>query len=111
MKHFRGLDGAARGIRTPDPLITNEVLYQLSYCGIGFALDPYPSRRGPSTRNLPANHQTPVLGIDVHGSAGALASPFCKSSMEMLSGERMNAMRPSRGGRLIVTPAAIRLAQ
>ena len=25
--------GAARGIRTPDPLITNEVLYQLSYCG------------------------------------------------------------------------------
>ncbi len=26
-------DGAARGIRTPDPLITNEVLYQLSYCG------------------------------------------------------------------------------
>ena len=29
--------GAARGIRTPDPLITNEVLYQLSYCGtLGF---------------------------------------------------------------------------
>jgi hypothetical protein len=26
-------NGAARGIRTPDPLITNEVLYQLSYCG------------------------------------------------------------------------------
>ena len=25
--------GAAREIRTPDPLITNEVLYQLSYCG------------------------------------------------------------------------------
>ena len=25
--------GAARGIRTPDPLITNEVLYQLSYRG------------------------------------------------------------------------------
>ncbi len=29
-------DGAARGIRTPDPLITNEVLYQLSYCGDGW---------------------------------------------------------------------------
>jgi len=27
--------GAARGIRTPDPIITNDVLYQLSYCGIG----------------------------------------------------------------------------
>jgi hypothetical protein len=25
--------GAATMIRTPDPLITNEVLYQLSYCG------------------------------------------------------------------------------
>ncbi len=29
-----GMIGAAREIRTPDPLITNEVLYQLSYCGI-----------------------------------------------------------------------------
>jgi hypothetical protein len=27
--------GAARGIRTPDPIITNDVLYRLSYCGIG----------------------------------------------------------------------------
>ncbi len=27
-------DGAARGIRTPDPIITNDVLYQLSYCGL-----------------------------------------------------------------------------
>ncbi len=25
--------GAARGNRTPDPIITNDVLYQLSYCG------------------------------------------------------------------------------
>src|ERR1043165_5225241 len=29
------LNGAAEGTRTPDPLITNEVLYQLSYRGIG----------------------------------------------------------------------------
>ena len=27
--------GAARGIRTPDPIITNDVLYRLSYCGNG----------------------------------------------------------------------------
>ncbi len=27
--------GAARGIRTPDPIITNDVLYRLSYCGPG----------------------------------------------------------------------------
>jgi hypothetical protein len=26
--------GAATVTRTPDPLITNEVLYQLSYCGL-----------------------------------------------------------------------------
>src|SRR4029078_13134418 len=26
--------GAARGIRTPDPVITNDVLYRLSYCGL-----------------------------------------------------------------------------
>jgi len=25
--------GAARGTRTPDPIITNDVLYRLSYCG------------------------------------------------------------------------------
>jgi len=40
----KGIDGAARGIRTPDPLITNEVLYQLSYCGPNWAcalLRPY----------------------------------------------------------------------
>src|SRR5690242_9776096 len=28
-----GNAGAARGTRTPDPVITNDVLYQLSYCG------------------------------------------------------------------------------
>ena len=45
------------------------------------------------------SYQLPVLGMDFHGSAGASAAPFCSSSMEMLSGERTNAMRPSRGGR------------
>src|SRR5579863_220685 len=29
----RKFSGAARGNRTPDPIITNDVLYQLSYCG------------------------------------------------------------------------------
>lgn len=27
-------NGAAEGTRTPDPIITNDVLYQLSYTGI-----------------------------------------------------------------------------
>src|ERR1700754_3908612 len=35
--------GAARGIRTPDPVITNDVLYRLSYCG-----EPCRGRREPA---------------------------------------------------------------
>ena len=38
---------AARGIRTPDPLITNEVLYQLSYCGDAAPI--YAPRRGKAS--------------------------------------------------------------
>ena len=49
-------------------------------------------------------HQRPVLGIEAHGSLGGSGLPFCRSSMECLSGERTNAMLPSRGGRLMVTP-------
>jgi hypothetical protein len=37
-------------------------------------------------------YQTPVFGIEAHGSCGAFASPRCRSSIEMLSGDRMNAM-------------------
>ena len=33
--------GAARGIRTPDPVITNDVLYRLSYCGGPFGELPW----------------------------------------------------------------------
>ena len=53
----------------------------------------------------------PVFGIDVQGSAGAFASPFCRSSTETLSGERTKAIRPSRGGRRIVTPPACSASQ
>jgi len=38
-------------------------------------------------------------------------SDHCNSSMEMLSGLRTKAMRPSRGGRLMVTPLSIRCRQ
>ncbi len=40
-------NGAAYRIRTYDPLITNEVLYQLSYCGIWFATET--PREAPSS--------------------------------------------------------------
>jgi len=33
-KASRKGSGAAEGTRTPDPIITNDVLYQLSYSGL-----------------------------------------------------------------------------
>ena len=47
-------------------------------------------------------HHSPTFGIEVHGSAGGSAAPRWSSSTEMRSGDRTNAMRPSRGGREIV---------
>lgn len=49
-------------------------------------------------------YQLPVLAIEAQGSAGASAPFFCSSSTEMPSGDRTNAIWPSRGGRLIITP-------
>src|SRR5215475_10455205 len=43
----RAKRGAARGIRTPDPIITNDVLYQLSYCGISQAARDIAQTRRP----------------------------------------------------------------
>lgn len=63
------------------------------------------------TKNLYKVYQWPVFGIDVHGSAGGFGSPFCNSSIECRSGERTNAMLPSRGGRLMVMPAFISRSQ
>jgi len=56
-------------------------------------------------------YQEPVLGMLVHGSAAGSALPACSSSMEMPSGVRIKAIRPSRGGRLIVTPRAMNALQ
>ena len=36
-RHRAKRNGAAEGTRTPDPIITNDVLYQLSYSSIGAA--------------------------------------------------------------------------
>jgi hypothetical protein len=78
------------------------------------------TRRGPFLARIPGAdswrgawnaYQCPVLGIDSHGSCGGFGSPFCNSSIECRSGERTNAMLPSRGGRLMVTPAFISFSQ
>jgi len=54
-----------------------------------------------------ALHHCPLFGMESHGSFGGKASPACRSSIEILSGDRTKAMCPSRGGRLMVTPAFI----
>jgi hypothetical protein len=59
----------------------------------------------------PFAYHFPVLGMDVQGSFGGNGEPFCNSSIECLSGERTKAMEPSRGGRLMVTPAFISFSQ
>ena len=56
----------------------------------------------------PGDYQVPEFFIDTQGSFGLCAVPRCRSSIEMPSGERMNAILPSLGGRLIVTPASIK---
>ena len=53
-------------------------------------------------------HHSPVFGMEAQGSCGGRASPRWSSSMEMPSGERTNAMWPSLGGRLMVTPPSRR---
>lgn len=67
-------------------------------CGVD---DPFRLDRGPANDGGCAEHAAPlfasayhepVLPIEAQGSWGALASPFCSSSIEMPSGERTNAM-------------------
>jgi hypothetical protein len=41
--------------------------------------------------SAPSYHE-PVFAIEAQGSCDALGSPFCKSSIDMPSGERINAM-------------------
>ena len=65
---------------------------------------------GSHARGVSLYHE-PVLAMLVQGSAGGSASPACSSSREMPSGVRTKAIRPSRGGRLIVTPRAIKALQ
>jgi hypothetical protein len=47
------------------------------------------ARRGPAEA---PGYQDPVLGIDVHGSAGAFGSPRWRISIEIPSGDFTKAM-------------------
>src|SRR5690348_11458421 len=63
-------DGAARGIRTPDPIITNDVLYRLSYCGISRRL----AARNPTGRRTRA-HIAAATRMGKQGSEGRCPKP------------------------------------
>jgi hypothetical protein len=71
---------------------------------------PIPSRKR-SGAEPPSSHHFPLFGIETQGSLGGNGEPFCKISIECLSGERTKAMLPSRGGRLMLTPAFISFSQ
>src|SRR5690349_19089168 len=103
------MDGAPYGNRTrvsavkgrrPGPLDEGRAGRRARYKVLG--------REGQA---LPYFHHFPVFGIDSQGSLGGSGAPFCRSSMECLSGERTKAICPSRGGRLMVTPAFKSLSQ
>lgn len=66
------------------------------------------SRTSALQQELAPGYQLPVLAMEAQGSLGASESPRCSNSKEIPSGERTNAIWPSRGGRLMVTPLSIR---
>src|ERR1700680_3720260 len=85
----------------------------ISIKGMNLNVDDWhgrPPACSTNCRGISLYHE-PVLAMLVQGSAGGSASPACSSSREMPSGVRMKAMRPSRGGRLIVTPWAMKALQ
>src|SRR5271156_6800324 len=94
--------------------LTQLVWRKNSLAGLRAGASGLPSlqqRRDPiHARGFTLYHE-PVLVMLVQGSAGASASPACSSSMEMPSGVRIKAIRPSRGGRLIVTLRAMKALQ
>ena len=61
--------GAGRGTRTPDPLITNQVHYQLCYAGNGSAI--VPGRRGQGTLDVSATPATLVRKEGMVPGSGA----------------------------------------
>ena len=69
---------------------------------------PSPAKR---EKGFGGRYHTPVFGIESHGSAGDREPSFWISSIEILSGVRTKAIWPSRGGRLMVTPAFINFSQ
>lgn len=56
-------DGAGEGTRTPDPIITNDVLYQLSYTGILLRAPCARVRQDRAARGAPRAISKPARGF------------------------------------------------
>src|ERR1700760_122108 len=69
--------GAARGTRTPDPVITNDVLYQLSYCG-----GPCGASGGAENARAPDIGQRRALQ-EAQGSARSESCRFGRKSRQI----------------------------
>ena len=69
---IRRENGAGEGTRTPDPLITNQMLYQLSYAGLAIAAQYSPKATG--------NTRVPEMKMEVTRSwtgNGLASAHFC----------------------------------
>ena len=98
-------------VSPPLTIATPLIIPQANAPGSEGRMARWPSGTPRGVRRSGGVHHTPVLAIDTQGSRGGSEPSFCSSSMEMLSGERTKAMRPSRGGRLMVTPCFCRRSQ
>ena len=85
------LPGAGEGNRTPDPLITNQMLYQLSYASKMFSAGKRPQRPVPPDCWLGVQDTSAHTGQDlnniIRGNRRATKPPNCPSRMftDMLS--------------------------
>ncbi len=63
---------------------------------------------GTASRLSPPHYHSPIFSMLAHGSCLGSAPLVWSSSIDTLSGVRMKAIAPSRGGRLMTTPASAR---
>lgn len=126
---FRGqVERADAGIRTPDPIITSDVLYQLSYVGTGYrspaapesqvALGSLPDRRPPgswsplasgghSTRQIPAGLSS---AAEVAGAPAEARSPWSGLLAGLDDGEKREHTlgEQGRGGGIVRRQGGVR---
>jgi hypothetical protein len=91
--------GAARGTRTPDPVITNDVLYQLSYCG------------GPSARFEASSGIATYYCRRVKAPAPDIGQRPAWQGKRGTQGQRATSGRPSRSHLLVCTSSFLKFCE